>query len=139
MEILLTLFFLFSSAKSSEILLSKELNLIQGSKDIDVDWPFLYAEFCALSGSDSKHSKNTLLQRRFFEMRLEIFQAQILEFFSLKPVEAFSALENESGDFGLVLFFIRALIFNTSNDLYLVRNFFSPLTISYLIILRMNI
>jgi hypothetical protein len=121
MKIILTLFFLFSSANSSYILLCEELDSIKNSKDADVDWPLLYAEFRGLSGLDPKQYKS---QSRFFKLKMEIFQARILKFFQLKTVEAFTALENEPGDCGLVLFFIRTLSFNASHDLKVNSKYF---------------
>jgi hypothetical protein len=118
----LTFFFLISSSYSSFILV-KKLDSIEIPKDIDVDWPHLYTEFRALSYLDPTHLA-TLLQKSFFIEKLEIFQAKIINFFSFKTVEAFTALENKPDDFGLVLFFIRALIFDTSHDLKFYSKFF---------------
>jgi 5-methylcytosine-specific restriction endonuclease McrBC regulatory subunit McrC len=121
MKIFLTLLLLFSSSNSSDILV-KELKSIE-IYPADVDWPLLYAEFRALSRLGPKHLE-ALLQRPLFKLRMELFQEQIVKFFSLKTVEAFTALENESGNSGLVLFFIRALICSTALDLYFNPNFF---------------
>jgi hypothetical protein len=78
------------------------------SKSPEIDWYYLLDIFHQLKRLDPA-SRKRLVHLPFFERKMKKFQKQTKNFYLTKPLEFFTALEGESNDTGLVVFFIRAI------------------------------
>jgi hypothetical protein len=86
------------------------------SKSPEIDWYYLLDIFHQLKRLDPG-SRKRLAKMPFFERKMKKFQKQTRKFFLTKTIEAFTALEGESNDTGLVVFFIRAMSLSILYDL----------------------